>query len=99
MITDTIQGGPRQISVRARQSATGPTTYRIIGFDRPNFVGDVANAVPQDEHCRITGLSFEADGVRVDGRLMVQVASESHRLLIDRQLRSVRGLVSVTQTN
>jgi hypothetical protein len=30
---------------------------------------------------------------------MVQVANESHRLIIDRQLRSVRGLVSVTQTN
>ena len=99
MTSDTIQAGPRQAGVRAHQLATYPTTYQIIGFDRPNFVGDVANAVPQDEHCRITGLSFEADGVRVDGRLMVQVANESHRLIIDRQLRSVRGLVSVTQTN
>ena len=68
-------------------------------FDRPSFVGDVANAIPQDKYCRITGLAFEADGVRVDGRLMVQVADELHRRLIDRQHRSIRGLVSVTQTN
>ncbi|MBC8152424.1 MAG: hypothetical protein H7Z72_05890 [Bacteroidetes bacterium] len=99
MTTDTIQAGPRQAGPRTPPLATYPTTYQITGFDRLSFVGDVANAIPQDEYCHITGLAFEADGVRVNGRLIVQVADESHRRLIDRQLRSVRGLVSITQTN
>ena len=79
-------------------SAYQPTIYQIIGFDRLNFVEDVANAVPQDECCRILSLSFEGDGVRVEGRLMVQVGDAHYRMLIDRQLRAIQGLVSVKQT-
>ena len=75
------------------------TVYQIIGFDRINFVGDVANAVPQDEYCQITGLSFEADGIRVDGRLTIHVQDERHLSAIDRQLRAVRGVVSAKQIN
>ena len=71
--------------------------YQITGFDRLSFVGDVANAVPQDEYCRISGLSFEGDGIRVNGRLTVQVQDERHLSAIDRQLRAVRGLVSAKQ--
>lgn len=73
------------------------SVYQIVGFDRLNFVSDVANAVPQDEHCRITGLSFEGDGIRVNGRLMVQVDDVRHLSQIDYQLRAIRGLVSVKQ--
>ncbi|HEX9957351.1 MAG TPA: ACT domain-containing protein [Fibrella sp.] len=75
------------------------SVYQIMGFDRLNFVSDVTNAVPQDEHCRITGLSFESDGIQVNGRLMVQVDDEQHLSQIDYQLRAIRGLVSVRQTN
>jgi hypothetical protein len=74
------------------------TIYQIIGFDRPNFVGDVTNAVPQHEHCRITGLWFEGDGIRAKGCLAVQVTDQRHLISIDRQLRAVRGLVSIQQT-
>ena len=75
------------------------TVYQIIGFDRINFVGDVADAIPQHEHCQITGLLFESDGIRVDGRLTVQVQDEQHLYAIDRQLRAVRGVVSIKQTD
>ena len=75
------------------------TVYQITGFDRINFVGDVANAVPQDEYCQITGLSFECDGIRVDGRLTIHMQDECHLSAIDRQLRAVRGLVSAKQIN
>ena len=75
------------------------TVYQIIGFDRLNFVGDVANAVPQYEQCRIMCLSFEGDGIRVNGRLTVQVQDEGQMSTIDRQLRAVPGIVSIRQTN
>ncbi len=75
------------------------TVYQIIGFDRINFVGDVADAIPQHEHCHITGLLFESDGTRVNGRLTVEVQDEQHLSAIDRQLRAVRGVVSIKQTN
>lgn len=60
-------------------------------------MGDVTNAVPQDEQCRITGLSFESDGIRANGRLMVLVTDERHQRLLDQRLRAVRGLVSLKQ--
>lgn len=75
------------------------TVYQIVGFDRLNFVGDVTNAVPQDEHCRILGMSFEADGVRAVGHLTVGANDQQRFLLIDCRLRIVQGLVSVTQIN
>lgn len=75
------------------------SVYQIVGFDRLNFVSDVTNAVPQDEHCRITGLAFEGDGIRVNGRLTVQVDDARHLSLIDYQLRAIKGLVSIQQTN
>lgn len=75
------------------------TVFQLIGFDRLNFVGDVTNAIPQNEQCRITSLLFEADGIRAKGRLTVHVADAHYLTLIDRQLRSVRGLVSINQTN
>ncbi|ARK11292.1 ACT domain-containing protein [Fibrella sp. ES10-3-2-2] len=78
---------------------THQSVYQITGFDRLNFVSDIANAIPQGEHCRIMGLAFEANGTLVNGRLTVQVSDERHLSLIDFQLRSVRGLVSVQQTN
>ncbi|RYF75311.1 MAG: hypothetical protein EOO39_07115 [Cytophagaceae bacterium] len=74
------------------------SVYQITGFDRHNFVSDVTNAIPQNEHCRITGMTFEGDGIRVDGRLTVQVADERHLSVIDYQLRAIRGLVSVKQS-
>ncbi|WP_144051627.1 ACT domain-containing protein [Fibrisoma limi] len=75
------------------------TVFQITGFDRLNFVGDVTNAIPQDEHCRILNLSFEADGVRAFGHLTVQANDQHHFLLITNRLRSVKGLVSITQIN
>ncbi|RIV20030.1 hypothetical protein DYU11_24275 [Fibrisoma montanum] len=75
------------------------TVFQITGFDRLNFVGDVTNAIPQDEHCRILNLSFEADGVRAFGHLTVQTNDQQHFLLITRRLQSVKGLVSITQIN
>lgn len=74
------------------------TIFRIVGFDRVSFVSDVTHAIPQDEHCRFTSLSFETDGVRVDGWLTLQLQDQHLLSRIDRQLRSVRGLVSVKQT-
>ncbi len=75
------------------------STYQVVGFDRLRFVDDVTNAIPQDDVCRILALSFSADGVRVDGRLTVDVPDERHRVQLDRQLRAVQGIVSVTQIN
>jgi hypothetical protein len=74
------------------------SVYQIVGFDRLNFVSDVTNAVPQDEHCRIMGLVFEGDGIRANGRLMVQVDDVRHLSQIDYQLKAIRGLVSVKQS-
>ncbi|WP_080054132.1 hypothetical protein [Spirosoma aerolatum] len=73
--------------------------YQIIGFDRLNFVDDVANAVPQDDQCRITGLSFVGNGVRVDGRLTVWVQDDNRLARIHRQLSAIQGLVSVRQSD
>lgn len=75
------------------------TVYQIMGFDRLNFVGDVTNAIPQNETCRIMGLSFESDGIRANGQLTIQVPDDQYLLEIDQQLRAVRGLVSFRKTN
>ena len=75
------------------------TTFQIVGFDRMHFVGDVANAIPQHDQCRLTGLAFEANGVRVDGHLTVSVADERDLTAIGQRLRAVRGLVQVIQIN
>ncbi len=91
---DNEWGDVQSIVVKQSQ-----TVYQIIGFDRRNFVGDVTNAIPQNETCLITGLSFESDGIRANGRLTVQVPDERYLLQIDRQLRSVQGLVSFRKTN
>ncbi|GAB3991974.1 hypothetical protein GCM10028807_23830 [Spirosoma daeguense] len=71
--------------------------YQISGFDRPRFVSDVTNAVPQKKSCHITGVSFEGDGVQVNGQLVVQVGDQQLLAYIESQLRSVQGLVSVKQ--
>ena len=74
-------------------------TFQVTGFDRLHFVGDVTGAVPQDEWCLLTGLAFEANGIRVDGRLTVRVRDENRLAMINHRLRSVKGLVSMIQTN
>lgn len=73
------------------------TTYRIIGFDRLNFVSDVADAVPLDDAHHIRGLSFESDGLQASGLLTIQVADQVHQRSLYQRLRSVRGIVSVQE--
>lgn len=73
------------------------TTFQIIGFERLHFISDITATIPQSEYCRLTNLSFEVNGVRVDGWLTVQVQDERQTATIDRWLRAVRGLVSVKQ--
>ena len=46
-------------------------SYQISGFDRINFVGDITNAIGQNEHCRIVNLAFECDGLRAAGQLTI----------------------------
>ena len=80
------------------QGLVAHVTYQIAGFDRLNFVSDIANTIPQDGNITIRALSFEADGVQASGLLTVQM-QEEHRLsgsLVQR-LRSVRGLVSIRE--
>ncbi|WP_420150536.1 hypothetical protein [Spirosoma sp.] len=73
-------------------------TYQIAGFDRPSFVSDIANTVPQDGSYLIRTLCFEADGVQANGVLTIQMRDDIGlaNSLIQR-LRSVRGLVSVRE--
>ncbi|MBD2702283.1 hypothetical protein IC229_16640 [Spirosoma sp. BT702] len=72
--------------------------YQILGFDRPSFVSDVTNAVPVKNSCRITSMSFEGDGIQVNGQLILEVVDQQLLTHIENQLQSVRGLVRVTQT-
>ena len=73
-------------------------TYQIAGFDRPSFVSDIANVIPQDGTYLIRTLCFEADGVQANGVLTIQMQDDVRltNSLVQR-LRSVRGLVSVQQ--
>lgn len=76
------------------------TSYYITGFDRPSFVNDITQAVPQDDRCRILGMTFEVQaGVRVTGCLTVDVPDETHRTVLQRQLRAIRGVVSINELN
>lgn len=76
------------------------TSYYITGFDRPSFVSDITQAVPQDDRCRILGMSFDVQaGVRVTGCLTVDVPDETHRIVLQRQLRAIRGVVSINELN
>ena len=73
-------------------------TYQIAGFDRVNFVSDIANTVPLDDNYTICALSFEADGLQAKGILTVQMREEQRltgRLV--QRLQSVRGIVSVRE--
>lgn len=85
-------------SQSSAQGITAHVTYQIAGFDRLNFVSDIADTVPQNGDYTIRALSFEADGIRANGLLTVQM-QEKHRLngsLVQR-LRSVQGIVSVRE--
>ena len=73
--------------------------YRIVGFDRVNFVGDVADAIPQGDTCRISSLCFEADGLQAIGLLTIQWQSQPQLVIIRQRLESVRGVVRVEQLN
>ncbi|GAB3891841.1 ACT domain-containing protein [Spirosoma agri] len=70
-------------------------SYAITGFDRPSFVRDIAEVIPQDDTCQLTQLCFEADGVRASGWLTVRVQQKQGFITIDNRLRAVRGIVSV----
>ncbi len=91
-----------------RQSLTSPlpdipgfvsnVTYQIAGFDRLNFVSDIANTVPQDGTYIIRALCFEGDGVQASGLLTVQVRdTQRTEGFLAQRLRSVRGMVSVRE--
>jgi hypothetical protein len=73
-------------------------TYQIAGFDRVNFVSDIANTVPQDGNYTIRALSFEADGLQANGHLTIQMREDIRQTgrLVQR-LQSVRGIVSVRE--
>ena len=81
----------------APASAQDQAVFEVIGFDRIQFVSEIMDAIPQDDHCRLTGVCFEADGIRATGRFTVQVDDRQQLALINRRLRIVRGLVRVTQ--
>ncbi|GAA4455878.1 hypothetical protein GCM10023189_24270 [Nibrella saemangeumensis] len=73
------------------------TVFQVIGFERLAFVSDVAEAVPQDETCRLAELRFESDGVRVSGQLTVRSSDNRQLSGITRRLLAVRGVVSVNE--
>ena len=70
-------------------------SYILAGFDRLNFVSDVAEAIPQDGTCQIARLSFVADGLQARGQLTVRVRQQRGSTTIQDRLRAVRGMVSV----
>ena len=70
-------------------------SYTIAGFDRLNFVSDIAEAIPQDENCQIAQLSFEANGVEARGWLIIRVQHYHRFFAIHDRLRSVQGVVSI----
>ncbi|MFD2933295.1 hypothetical protein [Spirosoma flavum] len=72
-------------------------TYQISGFDRINFVNDITAIVLQDSSCEIRSLSFEADGLKANGLLIVQMRQEKPHYNLARRLQSVRGMVSVRE--
>lgn len=80
------------------QGLVAHVTYQIAGFDRLNFVSDIAGTVPQDGGYTIRALSFEGDGVQASGLLTVQMQEEHRRNgFLAQRLRSVRGMVSVRE--
>ena len=83
-------------SISNVQELIAHVTYQIAGFDRLNFVSDIANTVPLDGSCTIRALSFEADGLQATGLLTVQMREEQRvGSILAQRLRSVRGMVSV----
>lgn len=98
---------PFRVSSRARAGADAPTgtpvqqrvLFRITRFDRPRFVNEITDAVRQHEHCRIRGMTFEGDGVRVTEWLMVEVPDARHVTLFDQRIRTLQGLVQLQQIN
>lgn len=82
----------------ASVSISEQTVFQIIGFDRVRFVSDVMDAIPQDDHCRLANVCFEADGIRAVGWVTVQADDRQCFSQIDRRLRTIRGLVRVTQS-
>ncbi|AUD00406.1 hypothetical protein [Spirosoma pollinicola] len=73
-------------------------TYQLAGFDRLNFVSDIADTVPQDGSYIIRALCFEGNGVQANGLLTVQILDEPNLLgFLAQRLRSVQGMVSVQE--
>ncbi len=70
-------------------------SYTIAGFDRPSFVSDITEAIPQDDTCHIARLSFVGDGIQARGLLTIRVQQRQKSCTIQERLRAVRGMVSV----
>lgn len=70
-------------------------SYTIAGFDRPNFVSDITEAISQDDTCRIAQLSFVGDGIQARGLLTIRLQQRQTSCAIQARLRAVRGMVSV----
>ncbi|MDB5240686.1 MAG: hypothetical protein JWP57_1311 [Spirosoma sp.] len=70
-------------------------SYSLAGFDRPRFVSDITETIPQDESCQIARLSFIGDGIQARGQLTIRVRQPQGFSLIQDRLRAVKGMVSV----
>ncbi len=70
-------------------------SYAIAGFDRPSFVSDITEAIPQDDTCQIAQLSFIGDGLQARGLLTIRVQQRQKSGTIQERLRAVRGMVSI----
>ncbi|MBD2705533.1 hypothetical protein IC229_33300 [Spirosoma sp. BT702] len=82
-----------QVSQQTRYEPTVRVTYRIAGFDRPNFVSDIADSVPQDDSFLIRTLAFEADGIQAMGVLTIQIQHGIQPMYnLTQRLRSVQGI-------
>lgn len=73
-------------------------TYQLAGFDRLNFVNDIANTVPMDGSYTIRAICFEGDGLQATGLLTVQMREDQHvKGFLAQRLKSIQGMVSVRE--
>jgi len=67
----------------------------ILGFDRVGFVEEVTRFT--SDYGRIVSINFEADGVRSQGLVKLQLTDNERLSSLLVRLKSIAGLVKVKQ--
>lgn len=70
-------------------------SFIIYGFDRPCFINDIAECIPQGDACQIIRLCVDANGIEARGQLILRITQRLLSASIVNRLKAVPGMVCI----